>query len=133
MNSSNSNVKRKNLLPRFITASILIHLILFAFLAHDYLKKEAIKKALQERDEYIEITDIPIPKEKETEPPEKTKRLANRSHKTEKETTRDDITKLAKQKKVISPKVAPQPKPKKSSPTKKAETVKKAENDKLKK
>ncbi|HVY56199.1 MAG TPA: energy transducer TonB [Thermodesulfobacteriota bacterium] len=43
--------------------------------------------------DYIEITELPVPKEKETKPPEETKRLAERSHTAEKETTRDEFTK----------------------------------------
>ena len=94
VNNSEQNKDRRNLLPPFLVVSILLHLILFALFAFDTIKKDAIKKANKEKENYIEITDLPVPKEKETEPPKETKRLANRSHKTEKETTRDEVTKL---------------------------------------
>ncbi|NIP29754.1 MAG: TonB family protein [Candidatus Dadabacteria bacterium] len=130
MNTFNVNKNRKNYLPPFLLISVLIHIGLFGLISLDILNKNNQEKQ-DKRENYIEITDIPVPKEKETKPPDEVKRFAKRSHKTENERTRDDLTKLRKQKKIISPAIKPTPKPIKKTPVKKAKKVEK--NKELKK
>lgn len=115
--------KRGDLLP-FIIGSVLFHLLLLIFFVV-YQLDLAPKVAKEEKKpEFIEITDIPVPKEKETKPPEETKRLAERSHDAPEEKTRDKFTKRAPS--VPAPPVqavppAPRPKPqvKKEKPVEK--------------
>lgn len=94
--------RRSKILP-FILGSILFHLLLLAIfiLANIEIIDQRAKEE-KEKPEYIEITELPVPKEKETKPPEKPKRLAERSHTAPEEKTRDDFTKQA-------PAVPPQP------------------------
>lgn len=84
--------KRKPKIIPFLILSLLLHILIllgmYFLISPDFNKP----KVAQQR-KYIEITDVSIPKEKETEPPKETKRLAERSHKVEKETTKDDFTK----------------------------------------
>ncbi len=47
----------------------------------------------KDQPKFIEITELPAPKDKETEPPEEVKRFAERSRQTPEEKTRDDLTK----------------------------------------
>ena len=71
----------------------------------------------QKKPEFIEITELPVPKEKETKPPKVTKRLAERNRDVPEEKTRDDFTKQS----VNTPPVPPsKPKPE-VKPQKKAE------------
>jgi len=120
--------RKKSILP-FVIGSIFFHLLILALLLiyqYEVINKQALKEKKQP--EYIEITELPVPKEKETKPPQETKRLAERSHTAEKETTRDEFTKR-------SVAVPPPPKPavqqkprqevKKQEP---AKTAKKAES-----
>jgi len=95
--------KKGDLLP-FIIGSVLFHLLLLIFFVI-YQLDFAPKVAKQEKKqpEFIEITDIPVPKEKETKPPKETKRLAERSHDAPEEKTRDQFTKRG------SPPVPPAP------------------------
>ena len=112
--------KRKNRLKRDILLSLLIsvfiHLLLVVllFFNPDLLNLQAKKEKKPEKD-YIEITEFPIPKEKEPEPPKESKLLAERDHKAKKESTRDKTTRLSK-KSVSKPNV-----PKKTSAAKKPE------------
>jgi protein TonB len=85
--------RKKPILP-FVLGSIFFHLLLLAlilFYQYEYLDK--LPKNQKKQPQYIEITELPVPKEKETKPPEKTKRLAERSHIAKEETTRDEFTK----------------------------------------
>ena len=96
--------RKKSILP-FVIGSIFVHLLILALLLiyqYEVINKQALKEKKQP--EYIEITELPVPKEKETKPPQETKRLAERSHTAEKETTRDEFTKR-------SVAVPPPPKP----------------------
>ena len=78
----------------FIFISILLHFLILLILTNNsHILLPKIKKAEKKDDSFIEITEIPVPKEKETKPPEKVTRYANRSRKVEKEKTVDDFTK----------------------------------------
>ncbi len=70
--------------------------------------KEA--EALKEKPKFIEITELPVPKEKETKPPKELKRLAERSHEAPEEKTRDDFTKRGSTEQIPQPQQAPQKK-----------------------
>lgn len=115
--------RRGDLLP-FIIGSVLFHLLLLIFFVV-YQLDLAPKVAKEEKKpEFIEITDIPVPKEKETKPPKETKRLAERSHDAPEEKTRDKFTKRAPSvpaQPVLAVPPAPQPKPqvKKEKPVEK--------------
>lgn len=115
--------RRSKILP-FILGSILLHILLLAvfILANIQLVDEQVKKE-EEKPDYIEITEIPVPKEKETKPPEETKRLAERSYEAPEEKTRDDYTKLSPPV-PPQPAIKPQPKP---QPKQKVEEPKKEE------
>ena len=85
---------RKKRITPFIIGSVFVHLVILALLLiyqNEIIDKQAKKE--KKEPEYIEITELPVPKEKETKPPEQTKRLAERSHIAEKEKTRDEFTK----------------------------------------
>lgn len=85
--------RKKSFLP-FIIGSVFFHLLILAIILvyqFEIIGKQA-KKEKKEPD-YIEITELPVPKEKETKPPEETKRLAERSHTAKEEKTRDEYTK----------------------------------------
>ncbi len=125
--NNHTKKKKKDLLPIFFLISIILHLILFLALSNsdilDDLRKLVKKEEKkEEREEFIEISEIPV--KKETEPPKETKRLADKSHKTDKETTKDDITKLAKSKPVKRPEITPPVKVKKPTPKKVAKPKK---------
>jgi protein TonB len=87
--------KKKGKFVPFLIASILFHLLLF-FVIVPYLLSHAVKQAnLKEKPTPIEITDLPVPKEKETEPPKQAERLAERSHQAPEEKTKDEFTRRA--------------------------------------
>lgn len=78
----------------FVLISVLLHILILILISNKsdiFLPK--IKKAEKKDDSFIEISEIPVPKEKETKPPEKVTRYADRSRKVEKEKTVDDFTK----------------------------------------
>lgn len=114
--------RRKSKILPYILGSILFHLLILAILIVtniDLVDRQA--KNETEKPEFIEITELPVPKEKETKPPEKPKRLAKRSHIAPEEKTRDDFTKR-------SPAVPPQPKMEaQPKPKPKTEQTKKTE------
>ncbi len=86
------NRNRKVPFPVFLLISALLNLILIQFLFSEILPDpESLKAPLEKT--YIELIEIPV---KETEPPDKPSRLADKSHRAEKETTRDDTTKLSR-------------------------------------
>ena len=130
--------KRKDILYAFLIA-ILLHLMFFLviFLNPDLLNLQAKKEPPKDDKDYIEITEFPV-KDKETEPPEKSKLLAEKSHKAEKESAPDKTTRLTKP---PSPKPSPaQKKPQtkkakevaKKEPEKKQPEIKEPEKEKLK-
>lgn len=111
--------RRSKILP-FIVGSILLHFLLLAIFILtniEFIQKQA--KEEEKQPEYIEITELPVPEEKETEPPEQPKRLAERSHKAPEEKTRDDFTKQTAPVPPSPPVQAqPRPKPKPEEPKK---------------
>lgn len=134
--------KKRDLLPLFFIISLILHVLLFLLLSNsqilDDLKKLAQTTEKEEKKEqFIEISEIPV--KEETEPPKETKRLADKSHKTEEEKTKDDITKFAKSKPVKTPEITPpvkvkEPTPKKiEKPEKVEKTEKKTEPKKVEK
>lgn len=96
--------KKKGGMMPFIIGSVLLHLLLLIFLViSQFDVAPKVAKQEKKQPEFIEITDIPVPKEKETKPPKETKRLAERSHDAPEEKTRDEYTKRG------SPPVPPAP------------------------
>jgi len=96
----------------FILILLFVHLYLIDILN---LRNDIAQE--QKKPEFIEITELPVPKEKETKPPKVTKRLAERNRDVPEEKTRDDFTKQS----VNTPPVPPsKPKPE-VKPQKKAE------------
>lgn len=111
--------RRNDILYAFLFA-ILIHLLFFLviFLNPDLLNLQANKEQKKEDKDFIEITEY---RDKETEPPEKSKLLAEKSHKAIKESAPDKTTRLTKP-------PSPKPSPAKKPPqTKKPEKVAKKE------
>jgi protein TonB len=138
-----SRRRSKRLTITFIIASILLHILIFLIVvvSQVYIQgKQA--EALKEKPKFIEITELPVPKEKETKPPKELKRLAERSHEALKEKTRDDFTKRGSTAQIPKPKQAPQKqqgkveakqeKPKKQEPRKKPTRIASAPRDILK-
>ncbi len=94
-NNSQKGLKRNKKRGGFISfliASILFHILLFLLISL-YLIPLNQQAKPKEKPKVIEITDLPVPKEKETKPPKEAKRYAERSHQTPKETTKDNFTK----------------------------------------
>jgi len=92
-----SEEKRKKKLAVPILISILLHIIILILLLHKDILGENKKTAeLEKKKNYIEISELPVPKEKETKPPEKPRVLAERSHKAEEEKTIDRSTRLTR-------------------------------------
>jgi periplasmic protein TonB len=126
--SSGSGAKRLTI--TFIIVSILLHILIFLIAAifQVYIPDKQAE-ALKEKPKFIEITELPVPKEKETKPPKELKRLAERSHEVVEEKTRDDFTKRGSTAQIPQPQQAPQKKqqkvekkqdkPKKEEPRKK--------------
>ena len=119
----------------FVLISVLIHILILFILSNksDFLLPKITKTAKKD-DSFIEISEIPVPKEKETEPPEKTTRYADRSRKVEKEKTRDEFTKKGSVLPPTAPKTAAQITKPQKEPKKKqvAKTEEKAEKSKQK-
>ncbi len=84
--------KRSKFIP-FLLASILFHVLLFFLISLYFIPSLKQQAKQKEKPKLIEITDLPVPKEKETEPPKEAKRLAERSHQTPVEKTKNDFTK----------------------------------------
>lgn len=97
MNLIESNISRdkrkRGRFIRFLVASILFHLLLFFVISPYLLSHIGQQVNPEEKSTPIEITDLPVPKEKETEPPKEAKRLAERSHQAPEEKTKDEFTK----------------------------------------
>ena len=116
--------KRDIILASLISIFIHFLFVLLLFFNPDLLNLQTTKVKKPEK-HYIEITEFSVPKEEETEPPKKSKLLAERDHKAKKESTRDKKTRLSR--KIISkpnlskkPAVAKKPK---MQPEKKSGTI----------
>lgn len=112
------NRNRKVPFPVFLLISAVLNLVLIQFLFSEILPDPESLKDPAERT-YIELIEIPV---KETEPPDKPSRLADKSHRAEKETTIDDTTKLSRS--------APQPTKKSTVQRRPAGTVQPGEQEK---
>ena len=87
------NRNRKVPFPVFLLISAVLNLILIQLLFAEILPDpESLKSTLEKT--YIELIEIPVTEE--TEPPDKPSRLADKSHRAKKETTRDETTKLSR-------------------------------------
>lgn len=87
------NRNKKVPFPVFLLISTVLNLILIQLLFAKILPDpESLEYQLERT--YIELIEIPVTDE--TEPPDKPERLADKSHRAKKETTRDDTTKLSK-------------------------------------
>jgi protein TonB len=118
--------RSKRLTITFIIASILLHILIFLIVAVSQvyiLNKQT--EALKEKPKFIEITELPVPKEKETKPPKEPERFAERSHEALEEKTRDDFTKRGS--------TAQIPQPQQASQQKQPEVEKKQEKPKKQK
>ncbi len=85
---------REKPLSIFLLISALLNLLFLQFFFTAVSPDPEELKSAEEKKFYVEIIEIPV--KEETEPPEKTERLAEKSHKAKKESTRDEITKLSK-------------------------------------
>lgn len=88
--------RRKRLFDPLVI-SILIHLLLAIILLQKDVLREDPETAAKKEKDYIEISEVPVREEEETEPPEKPSVLADRSRKAEEEQTVDDTTRLTQQ------------------------------------
>ena len=106
--------RRNDILYAFLLA-ILFHLLFFLliFINPDFLNLQSKKTPPKQEKDYIEITEY---RDKETERPEKSKLLAEKSHKAKKESAPDKTTRLTKP---PSPKPSPAKKPVKPQEPKK--------------
>ncbi|MCY4378804.1 MAG: energy transducer TonB [Candidatus Dadabacteria bacterium] len=112
------NRNREVPFPVFLLISAVLNLLLIQFLFSEILPDpESLKPALDKT--FIELIEIPV---KETEPPDKPSRLADKSHRAEKETTIDDTTKLSRS--------APQPTKKSTVQKKPAGAIQPGEQEK---
>ena len=99
---------RKVSFPVFLLISTVLNLTLIQLLFSGILPDpEGLKSPLEKT--YIELIEIPVTEE--TEPPDKPARLADKSHRAEKETTRDDTTKLSRSTPKTTKKNVPKRKP----------------------
>jgi periplasmic protein TonB len=129
-----SQRRTKRLTITFIIVSILLHIFIFLIVAifQVYIQDKRAE-ALKDKPKFIEITELPVPKEKETKPPKELKRLAERSHEALEEKTRDDFAKRGSTAQIPQPQQAPKKKqqkvekkqdePKKEEPRKKSTKV----------
>ena len=135
--------RTKRLTITFIILSILLHILIFLIvLSSQVLIENKQAKTQKEKPKFIEITELPVPKEKETKPPKELKRLAERSHEAVEEKTRDDFTKRGSTAQIPQPQQPPQEKkpkeekkvekPKKQEPRKKPTKIASAPKEILK-
>ncbi|MEM7008351.1 MAG: energy transducer TonB [Thermodesulfobacteriota bacterium] len=108
----------------YILGSLAIFLIFMLFV-HLYLidifnLRDQLAQEEKKQPEFIEITELPVPKEKETKKPKETKRLAERNREVEEEKTRDRFTKQSANT-PQSPPVEPKPQIKPKEEPKKVE------------
>lgn len=121
--------RKRPILP-FIIGSIFFHLLLLALiLVYQFAYLDKLAKKEKKEPDYIEITELPVPKEKETKPPENPKRLAERSHTAREEKTRDEFTKRSIS---VPPPQKPAPPQKPRQETKKQEPKKTAKKQETK-
>jgi protein TonB len=99
--------KKRGKFILFLLVSILFHLILFFLIFPRLFPSVGPQIKAGEKLNPIEITDLPVPKEKETEPPKEAKRLAERSHQAQEEKTKDEFTRRGN----INQSSLPQPQP----------------------
>ena len=112
--------RRSRLMPYILGSSaILILILLFLHLyLIDIFHLRNLAQQEKKQPEFIEITELPVPKEKETKPPKVTKRLAERNREVKEEKTRDRFTKQQ----AATPQVPPtKPRPEIKKQTQKAE------------
>ena len=112
------NRNKKVPFPVFLLISTVLNFLLIQLLFAKILPDPESLKSQLERT-YIELIEIPV---KETEPPDKPSRLADKSHRAEKETTIDDTTKLSRS--------VPQPTKKSTAQRKPAGAVQPGEHEK---
>lgn len=87
------NSNKKVPFPVFLLISAVLNLVLIQLLFAKILPDPESLESQLERT-YIELIELPVTEE--TEPPDKPSRLADKSHRAEKETTIDDTTKLSR-------------------------------------
>ncbi len=80
----------------FWSVSVLLHILLLFALSFDPMSQDLHVEKPAKTD-YYEITEFPVPEDKETEPPEDSKLLAEKNRKVEKESAPDTNTKLSRQ------------------------------------
>ncbi len=93
--------------PVFLLVSTVLNFLLIQMLFLNLKVDPEVLKDSEEK-QYIELVELPF---EETEPPDKPARLAEKSHRAKKETTRDDTTKLSRSVPSRSESSAPKPKP----------------------
>lgn len=102
---------KKRLTITFIILSILLHILIFLIVVVSQVYiLDRQTEAQKEKPKFIEITELPVPKEKQTKPPKEVKRLAERSHEAVEEKTRDDFTKRGSTAQLAQPQRAPEKK-----------------------
>jgi len=99
---------------------ILILLFVHLFLIDVLNLRSKLAKEENKQPEFIEITELPVPKEKETKPPKVTKRLAERNRDVPEEKTRDNFTKQSVNTPPV-PAIKPKPEAKPQKQAQKAE------------
>lgn len=124
-NSFPKDKKKRSRFISFLLASILFHLVLFFLILPRLFPSMGLQVKPGEKLNPIEITDLPIPKEKETEPPKEAKGLAERSHQALEEKTRDDFTRRGNTNQSSLPQ--PQPQPPRRSERRESEKMAKAQ------
>ncbi len=102
------NRNKKAPFPVFLLISAVLNLVLIQLLFAKILPDPESLESQLERT-YIELIELPITEE--TEPPDKPSRLADKSHRAEKETTIDDTTKLSRSIPKTTKKSTPKRKP----------------------
>jgi len=117
--------KRSNFIP-FLIASILFHVLLFFLISPLFISSLSEQAKQKEKPKLIEITDLPVPKEKETQPPKETKRYAERSHQTPVEKTKDEFTKKGSVRSLPQPRQQPKKVAKRVEEKRKEEASKKS-------
>ena len=116
--------RRRNKLMPYILGStaffLLLMLLIHLYLIDIFNIRNKFAKEEPKKPEFIEITELPVPKEKETKPPKVTKRLAERNREVPEEKTRDTFTKQAANTPQVPPS-KPQPAAKPQKQVKKTE------------
>jgi len=128
--STRKDRKGKRTLIPFLLLSVLFHLLVVLLYLLLYPADRQVAKP-KEKPKFIEITELPGPKEKETEPPKEAKRYAERSHEAPEEKTRDDFTKMRSVNAIPQPKQPARTKQaeQKRQPSKQSKEVKTAKKE----